>query len=90
MIRRDHLGNWVSIPCIVGDYVYELNKSREKVETKKVRNIEINIGRGNCYAVHIEFEVCGFCRPSDFGKTVFKTPGDAAHALDEYLSRKKK
>lgn len=80
----------IEVPCSVGDYVYELNKSREKIETKKVCRIEIYIGRDNRCMIHIEFEVCGFCRASDFGKTVFTDRADALHALDEYLSRKKK
>lgn len=79
----------IDVPCSVGDYVYELNKAREKVETKKVSHMQIHIGRDNGCLIHIEFEVCGFCRASDFGKTVFTDRPDALHALDEYLSRKK-
>ena len=89
MIRHDYLGTWVSVPCLVGNYVYEVNKTHKKITTKKVSYIEIHIGRDNQQRIYIDFEIAGGCYDSAFGKTVFLNPGDAKRALDEYLSRKK-
>ena len=63
--------------------------SEKKVETKKVSHMQIHIGRDGVSVIHIEFEICGYCRASDFGKTVFTDRADALHALDEYLNREK-
>ena len=80
----------INIPCNVGDYVYRINFMTCKIETKKVSHMQIHIGRDNQYLIHIEFEVCGFCRDTDFGKTVFKNRIDALNALDKYMNRMKK
>ena len=78
----------VEVPCNVGDYVYQLDRMREKIEIKKVAKIEIYIGRKN-HISRIEFEIAGFCFDSDFGKTVFADRNEAQSALDKFLSRKK-
>ena len=80
----------INIPCNVGDYVYRINFTTYKVETKKVVQMHIHIGRYNRYLIHIEFEVCGCCIDTDFGKTVFKNRIDALNALDKYMNRMKK
>lgn len=80
----------IEIPCNVGDYVYELNKAQEKIETHIVVHVEVHIGRDKNQVVLITFATYGFCRLADFGETVFTDRADALHALDEYLSRKKK
>ena len=80
----------INIPCNVGDYVYRINFATYKIETKKVDQMQIHIGRDNHYLIHIEFEVCGSCRDTDFGKIVFKNRIDALNALDKYMNRIKK
>lgn len=72
----------IYIPCKVGDYVYILNKSQNRIETKKVCYIKIHIGRDDQILIHIEFEINGFCRASDFGKTVFTEKADAIAMLN--------
>lgn len=79
----------VEVPCNVGDYVYRLDRMREKIEMKKVARIEIHIGHNGKCISHIEFEIAGFCHASDFGKTVFPDRNEAQSALDKLLSRKK-
>ena len=77
---------YFNIPCNVGDYVYRINLSTNKIETKKVSSIQIHIGKDNRHLMHIEFAVCGFCRDTDFGKTIFMNRVDALHALEKRLS----
>ena len=81
----------IETPCDVGDYVFQIAKAKEGavIIPHKVSYIQIHIGRDNRRQIHIEFETYGFCRDTDFGKTVFMDRADALHALDEYLSRKK-
>jgi len=81
----------IETPCDVGDYVFQIAKAKNEtiIVPRKVSYIQIHIGRDNRRQIHIEFETAGFCRDSDFGKTVFTDRADALHSLDEYLSRKK-
>ena len=72
----------IHIPCGVGDYLYRIDKSRKIIETKKINQINVYIGRDSCI-IHIEFEICGFCTASDLGKTVFKNRADAARKSEE-------
>ena len=79
----------VEVPCNIGDYIYQLDRMREKIEIKKISQIDIHIGRNGTCATHIEFEIAGCCRASDFGTTVFADRIEALSALDKLLSRKK-
>lgn len=72
----------IEIPCNVGDYVYKLNKSQKKIETKKISQINVHIGRDSL-AIHMEFEIYGFCTLRDLGNTVFINRADALRKLEE-------
>lgn len=72
----------IDVPCNVGEYLYRVDKSRKIIETKKISQICVYIGRNGC-VIRIDFEICGFCTPSDFGKTVFKNRADALQKLEE-------
>ena len=80
----------INTPCNVGDYVYRINNFTNKIETKKVERIQIHIGSDNRCLIHMDFAVCGFCRDTDFGKSVFKNRIDALNALDKYMNGMKK
>ena len=68
------------LPCNVGDYVYQIFRSYNKIETKKVKEIICRI-RGNGVDTEIIFETCGCCSASCFGITVFKNKAEAAAML---------
>lgn len=76
------------LPCKVGDYVYQLDRSHGRIDTKKVAKIYLEIMGGNNFAMQIWFETAGHCSSSHFGKTVFLDKVDALKALEEYQSRK--
>lgn len=79
----------IDVPCNVGDVVYQIDKSRQKIETKKVVRISIDICRDNLCAIFITFATFGFCIASDFGKTVFHDYAEAMHTLNEHLNRER-
>ena len=79
---------FLKLPCKVGDYVYQLDRSHGRIDTKKVAKIYLEIMGGNNFAMQIWFETAGHCSSSHFGKTVFLDKVDALKALEEYQSRK--
>lgn len=74
------------LPCKVGDFVYQLDRTNKKILTKKVQEINIYMGQKTT-SVQIMFEVYGMCFQREFGKSVFVNKKDAQQALKEYLSR---
>lgn len=75
-------------PCKVGDYVYQIDREYNKIETKKVSQITIYLSKHGC-TMHFDFEIAGRCRYEDFGKTVFMNKVEAAKALSNKTDVKK-
>lgn len=75
-------------PCKVGDFVYQIDRKNNKINTYKVAQITITLGKQSCM-MHFDFETTGHCRYEDFGKTVFMNKVDAMHALMEKTEVKK-
>lgn len=67
-------------PCKVGDYVYQIDRKNNKINTNKVSQITIVLGKQSC-TMHFDFETTGHCRYEDFGRTIFMNKIDAMHAL---------
>lgn len=67
-------------PCKVGDYVYQIDRQNNKINTKKVRQITITLGIQSCI-MQFDFETTGYCIYEEFGRTVFTNKVDAMHAL---------
>lgn len=75
-------------PCKVGDYVYQIDRQNNKINTHKVAQITITLGKKSC-TMHFDFETTGHCRYEDFGKTVFMNKVEAANALNAKTEVKK-
>ena len=69
------------LPCKVGDYVYQIDRMNNKINTKKVRQITIILGRQSCI-IQFDFETTGYCIYEEFGRTVFTNKVDAMNALN--------
>lgn len=76
------------LPCKVGDYVYQIDRQNNKINTHKVAQITITLGKKSC-TMHFDFETTGHCRYEDFGKTVFMNKVEAANALNAKTEVKK-
>ena len=75
-------------PCKVGDYVYQIDRQNNKINTKKVRQITIILGRQSCI-MQFDFETTGYCIYEEFGRTVFTNKVDAMNALNAKTEVKK-
>lgn len=75
-------------PCKVGDYVYVIDKMYNKINTKKVAQIIITIGKQSCIMQFV-FETTGYCIYEDFGRTVFMNKVEAEKALNAKMEVKK-
>lgn len=71
------------LPCKVGDYVYQIDRTHWKIHTRKVSKIELAVTATD-FTMTIYFETAGFCYFSHFGKTVFLDKKDALDVLDPY------
>ena len=70
-------------PCNVGDYVYQLDRQHNIINTKKVKKIIFEVIGRNQNRMEIIFETAGHCFDSCFGKTVFSNKVEAMHALQK-------
>ena len=79
-------GLLLKLPCKVGDYVYQLDRTNKKILTQKVQDITLYMGRKS-FSMQIVFETTGMCFQREFGRTVFLNKKEAMQALKEISSR---
>lgn len=77
---------FLKLPCKVGDYVYQLDRTNKKIMTQKVQDITLYMGRKS-FSMQIVFETTGMCFQREFGRTVFLNKKEAMQALKEISSR---
>lgn len=77
---------FLKLPCKVGDYVYQLDRTNKKVITQKVQGITLYMGRKS-FSMQIVFETTGMCFHREFGTSVFLNKKEAMQALKELSSR---
>lgn len=77
---------FLKLPCKVGDYVYQLDRTNKKIMTQKVQDITLYMGRKS-FSMQIAFETTGMCFQREFGTTVFLNKKEATQALKEISSR---
>lgn len=84
--NAEEQGLLLKLPCKVGDYVYQLDRTNKKIMTQKVQDITLYMGRKS-FSMQIVFETTGMCFQREFGRTVFLNKKEAMQALKEISSR---
>lgn len=84
--KAEEQGLLLKLPCKVGDYVYQLDRTNKKIMTQKVQDITLYMGRKS-FSMQIVFETTGMCFQREFGRTVFLNKKEAMQALKEISSR---
>ena len=80
----EEAGLLFEFPCKVGDYVYQIDRTNNKINTKQIAQIALIQGRKS-KSIQFDFETTGHCRYEDFGRTVFMNKVDAMNALNRKM-----
>ncbi len=75
-------GKLLKLPCAVGDTVYRVSPNCVQIDACQITGFaECDSIKSMCYTVYIDPDEKDIISLSDFGKTVFKTIGEAEKAL---------
>ena len=76
------------VPVAIGDYVYQIDRAHNKINTKQIASVSSIVGKQS-QSIQFNFETTGHCFHIDFGRTVFTNKVDAMNALNAKTEVKK-
>ena len=84
--RKQSEGEWVQLPCKVGDTLYVISQTKDKRILPFISTYEatsINVGKRKCIVYHEMDGYIKLFKQDDFGKTVFLTKEEAEQAVTD-------
>lgn len=84
--NHENGGEWVQLPCKVGDTLYVISQTKDKRILPFISTYEatsISVGKRKCIVYHEMDGYIKLFKQDDFGKTVFLTKEEAEQAVTD-------